>query len=266
MAKPEVTTFDLEDISKLIPQRPHAHVQLPSKGLYYDQTVVKDGVVELVPLSAREEKLIAGMRGNAVDEVIDTVLKRCLLTKIDPDDLLLSDRFYLLLVLRANSYGDAYNVSLECPYCGTSAKYVARIPKELTINYADPNNNFVIELPTSKLLVKYRYLTGKDQKEIKSYVETRKKQNVFEGDPAYIYTIAKHIVSVNNKTANMFTLVNLLEQLPAMDVAYFKDIYEESTPGVLTGITKTCVSCSREIETDLPITAEFFRPKYSAKK
>ena len=255
----------LDDLKTLIPARPYASVKLPSLGLYYDQSVVKDGCVELCPLSAREQKLIAGIRGHNVDDIIDTILSRCMKTEIDPDDLLVTDRFYLLLMLRSNSYGEDYNFELTCGSCSGIGHYSVKIPSDFEVVTSNPADSypFTITLPNSKLNITFRLLTGRDQKEIKLAAEKDEKKGVAgQGDPTYIYGIAKSILTVNGKKPNLLVALQLVERMSALDVNFLQEKIEEKTPGIIPVINKKCQKCGKDIETGLPISAEFFRPKF----
>lgn len=254
----------LEDLKTLLPPRPYASVKLPSLGLFYDQSVVKDGCVELCPLSAREEKLIAGIQGHNVDDIIDTILQRCMKTEIDPDDLLVTDRFYLLLMLRANSYGEEYGFELTCGKCNKPSRHSVNIPSSFEITWADPDKPypFIVELPQSKLSISFRLLTGKDTKSIKAAADKDEKKNLSgPGDSSFLYTLAKHIVAVNGKKpANFLVTLELVGRLSALDTRVLRDSFEEHTPGIIPVINVKCSFCGTEIETGLPISAEFFRP------
>lgn len=259
----------LDDLKTLIPPRPYASVPLPSLGLYYDQNVVKDGCVELCPLSAREQKLIAGIRGHNVDDIIDTILARCMKTQIDPDDLLVTDRFYLLLMLRSNSYGEDYNFELTCGSCSGVGQYSVKIPSDFEIVTSNPDDPypFNITLPDSKLNISFRLLTGRDQKEIKLAAEKDEKKGLAgQGDATYIYGIAKSILTVNGKKPNLLVALQLVERLSALDVNYLQEKVEEKTPGLIPVISKKCLKCGKDIEAGLPISAEFFRPKFRSEE
>jgi len=255
--------ISLDELISLIPKPVTALVDLPSKGLYYEDGLVQNGQLEIKPMSAREEKLVAGIKGNNVDDVIDVILSRCLVTKITPEQLLVTDRFYLLFALRANSYGEDYKFDLTCPSCESSAKYTVKIPGDLEVvppvdNEVEP---FYTTLPDSKLAIQFRLLRGKDTKVIKNYVEKEiKKGNYTDGDPGYIYRIAKHLVSVNGRALDMMTAMELVSRLSAKDCSFLKNQFDKRTPGLKTDIHVDCKICGKEITTDLPMTAEFFRP------
>ncbi len=262
MSKPESSQLQLEDLVLLQPKPVTALVDLPSKGIFYDPAKLKDGRIEVAPMSAREEKLVAGMRGSNIDEVIDSLLSRCIKSPITPDELIVTDRFYLLLQLRANSYGEVYNIELTCPYCETKGKYEVKLPSDLEVQYSLPDDHepFRVKLP-SGVIVGFRLLRGKDLRDIKSNSDkATSKGYAGEGDPSYLYRIAKQIVSINGKSLNMLVAQEFVSNMPALDSAALKSAYNKKTPGALTIIKKPCVSCTKEIQTELPMTAEFFRP------
>lgn len=265
MAREKTNTISLEDLASLIPKPPTGVCTLPSKGKFYDPEACPDGRLELMPMSGRTEKLIAGIRGNNVDEVIDTVLRRCLITKLDPDEMIITDRLFTLMVLRSNSYGEEYNFDLVCGNCDVKNKYAVNIPSDFPVEYAadDAHEPFEIILPVTGLKLNFRLLRGKDSKDIRKYVEAElEKMGGKDGDPAFNYRLAKSIVSVNGKSFdNILTALTFCEKLPAKDLRYFSNAIDEKTPGMLLTIKKDCSACGKKIETDLPITAEFFRPK-----
>jgi len=264
MKEQTASELTLDDLKVLLPPRPYASVKLPSLGLFYNQNVVKDGSVELCPLSAREEKLIAGIQSHNVDDIIDTLIRRCMKTEMDPDDLLVTDRFYLLMMLRANSYGEEYGFEIICDKCKKPSRHTVNIPSSFEITWADPKETypFAVELPQSKLAVTFRLLTGKDAKSIRAAAEKDEKKNLSgPGDPGFLYTLAKHIVSINGKTpANFLVTLELVSRLSALDTRVLRDAFEEKTPGIIPTINTKCSFCGTDIEMGLPISTEFFRP------
>ncbi len=266
MAKEKsLNSISMEDLVSLIPKQPTGVCVLPSKGRFYAPDVCPEGKIELMPMTGRTEKLIAGIRGNNVDDVIDTVLRRCLVTKLDPDEMLVTDRLYALMILRANSYGEEYNFDITCPYCEIKSKYTVNIPSEFSIDYAadDAKEPFEIVLPVTGLNITFKLLRGRDSKDVKHYTEKELEQNGNkEGDPSLIYRLSRSILTVNGKTFdNILTAIYFCEKLPIKDLRYFSMLIEEKTPGILLNVKKSCTTCGKKIETDLPITAEFFHPK-----
>lgn len=256
------TPLTLDDLATLLPKRVAVLATLPSKGLFYDKTIVLDDCVELIPMSAREEKLLAGASGPNVTEVINLLLERCLVTKIDPKDLLATDSYYLLLQLRANSYGEDYTFPITCYGCNTYHKYTIKIPGDLELTESSPKDKepFDCKLPKSGLMVQFRLLRNKDMMDIQRYTDMENKRglNSLDGDPGYLYRYAKHLVSVEGRKLDILTAVSFIEKLPAKDLKTLSKAIAKKTPGVSSLITVNCIKCDKELSAVLPSSAEFF--------
>lgn len=103
----------------------------PSTCLLPGGLIGDDGVVHreavIVPLSGREEELLADRRGDAPAARVTAVLARCVrrigTVAVTPDvarRLLVADRQFLLLKLREVTFGDRVVGTLACPWphCG----------------------------------------------------------------------------------------------------------------------------------------------------
>jgi hypothetical protein len=97
-------------------------------GGYTDEAGGLHREVELAPLSGREEELIASSMRQGYAAVLTMILSRCMrrLGSISPVPpplvrrLLVADRQYLLLKLRAMTFGDRVQATVGCPWtdCG----------------------------------------------------------------------------------------------------------------------------------------------------
>jgi hypothetical protein len=97
-------------------------------GGYIDKNSVFHQEVELVPLSGREEELLADMAIPGSASLVTTVLSRCIrrigtISPVSPEvarNLLVADRQYLLLKLREMTFGDQVLATIFCPWpdCG----------------------------------------------------------------------------------------------------------------------------------------------------
>lgn len=258
--------FTIDDLYKIVQKPVIAKVELPSRGKFYRADQTDFGVVQISPLDVHVEKLMSGSLGS-IDVVIDGFLEYCLKSNISPDDLLVVDRFFLLLALRANSYGELYPVQVSCTNCKKQGQYNIHFFNDLKIKYTDPTEKepFFVTLPISKMELGVRLLRGKDLKEIERFTQNELKAHPnTKGDPGYIYSLAKQLVSVNGcEFDNLLTKLALIENLSVKDLSVLKDFYNSIGPAVEGTITKVCNFCSKEFAFAMPITAEFFRFKSS---
>ncbi len=105
-------------------------------GGYIDRGVVVHREVELAPLTGREEELLAASQRRESASLVTTVLSRCIrrigaISPVSEDvtrSLLIGDRQYLLLKLRAATLGDRVRATIRCPWpdCG----------KQITVNFS----------------------------------------------------------------------------------------------------------------------------------
>lgn len=240
-------------------------VTLPSRGLYYPSIV--GGKVEIVPMKTGSEALLAGR--NDMVNIVNSLILKCVPTikevGLKPLDLLSGDRLFLLFMIRKFTYGSMYGFKIKCPNCPTTFRKEISIPDSLGVHEIPEG---VSEPYSAKLnngdTVGFRLLTGNDEVEIDRYRSQVLKRgwNEQDGDPAYQYTLARHIVSVNAQPVNLSeALAYVCEKMEGMDSAIFQDEIRTIEPGFSGNLEFQCISCGYEIETPVPVSPEFFRPK-----
>lgn len=237
--------------------------QLPSKGIYYGDQL-PNGDITVKPISAKEEKIFAGSRGSK-DNVISKFLKNCIVSDINPDDLLVGDRFYLIFMLRANSYGTEYGFQYQCPSCNLKFRHTIDILDDLDLKEtSEEKEPFQVTLPRSGDVISFRLLRGKDEQEIMRYSE-KKYKDVGGEDPTYFYRPARSITAINEEEINHPFGTNqvmiYLENLIGEDWAVLNDEMNRVDVGIDTNISVVCPRCSHEEDIDLPFSAEFFRSR-----
>lgn len=252
------------DLKNLIAPRQVATVMLPSRGVFYDKSLTKDGMVEVTPWTGRDVKLIAGMTGNNIDEVIDVLVGRCLVSKIPLSEMLTTDRFFLLVTLRANSFGEDYPVNASCGACGKTSKVTLKLPSDYGIEYVleEATEPFTVELPITGYKVAFRLPRGRDEAAVRSFVDKEYAKNPNAvGDVGLTYRMANQIVAINGqKMSSAEEALPIVDNLPAKDFFAFQDAYEKVIPGIIPITNKECVNCKATMEVGLPLTPSFFRP------
>jgi len=254
-------------------EAPVQFIRLPSRGLLYDG-LLPDGKLNVIPMTAREEKLLAGASGD-LTEVIDTIFQRCVVMGPDlkPSMFLSSDRFYTLLMLRATSYGQDYTFSVTCDACGFDFTKTVNIPDDFETIYLedDVQEPFEVVLPMSGKKVGFRLPRGSDEVMIAKYSERMlggrgKKRTVAkkQGDPAYIYRTALLIETLDNidvsDTQLMKDKIEFVEKLIGGDSMALQAAIRDNDCGIDTEMLERCPRCNKINEFIMPFTAEFFRP------
>lgn len=263
--------------------RPSIEVVLPSRGLPYDG-LIPHGVMNLHSMTTAEEKLFAGISKRAdFETVIDNLIRNCsdIPKGLKPEDLYVGDRAFLMMNIRAASYGAMYGFNLTCDNCKARWDHEIDITKDLEVREApeDHEDPFKVELPISGDTVTIRLFRGYDERLIIKYVDQQNRKVDIRkvGDPGYTYRMALHLLAVDsandpNDTFDETTAkgqilglaMKYIDSLAAGDSSAIRDELEARTPGIVLAVETSCPKCDHAVETGLPITAEFFRAKSAA--
>ena len=264
------------DVSFLEPvAKTMTSVLLPSRGILYTGELAK-GKVGLTAMTLLEEAMLSTM--DDTEKAVDNVIRRCILdpSHVDMRELIASDKFFLMLVLRAITFGSKYSFTWTCRNrvvrngiytpCGASNRFSVNIPDDFRIKTLNPEDKepYMVELPDSKRVIGVRLLRGFDEQEIDAYEKRLPEANKHEL-PAYV--VSRQIVSVDG---NQITpdipkekVLKFVASLSAKDIAVLRDKIEYYTPGIDTTVNVTCARCGNSISMDLPLSAGFFRPEPS---
>ena len=271
---------------------PWEEADLPSRGIYYGWP---DGIVQVKAMGTAAEKVLANQRLAQDGQSIDYLFNECVRLQggMDPTELLVGDRVFLLFYLRGITHGNVYEFLFTCPdeSCGeqsTQEYDLNNLAK--TIVYADPSlgkEPFDVLLPHMSSLFKrditagLRYLRAYDLNDIVARRRSRKKMfarpgmvrsrkdkptlsAVKEADDAITDNLVKMIVSLAGVT-DQFKIAEVVEKMHARDSAEIREWMREHTPGIDSTVIMTCPKCSKEYNIELPITESFFRPAKSGR-
>lgn len=167
-------------------------IPLPSNGECYPN---KLGNIRVSYLTASDENVITSPHLYRDGLVIDVLLKRKVLEDgIETDNLCSGDADAITLWLRATSYGTDFPISVEDPDSGKRIETVFDLTK---IKYkpfklkGDENGFFDFILPLSKDVVKFKFLTRKEERDIE-------KESIDSNDYAYNYNVTKLLNELKN--------------------------------------------------------------------
>ena len=129
-------------------RQPKLFIDLPSKGKWYDSTIVADEQYVQIPvfgMNAMDEIMFktpdALYSGDATAEVI----KSCIPTILDPWKLVGYDIDYILIAIRIATYGEGMPSETLCPYCATPAENEINLTAMLS-NFASYETEFYFDL------------------------------------------------------------------------------------------------------------------------
>ncbi|MEU6797693.1 hypothetical protein ABZ907_38875 [Nonomuraea wenchangensis] len=147
-------------------------------GGYWDAAGRLHREFELAPLTGREEELLAGA-GDAGPALVTTVLSRTVrrlgeISPVPPEvaaGLLIADRLYLLLRLRAASFGENVRADLFCPWqdCGQRISLAFSLADLPVVRSAAPAPVYTASTAEAGEAV-FRLPNGADQQELAASV------------------------------------------------------------------------------------------------
>jgi hypothetical protein len=258
------------DFSSFLP--PYQPVELPSRGKFYTSNpALKDGWVHVREYCAQEESLLAQMNRENVQHILNAIINNCLEgSNVTAEELTSEDAFYLLVWLRANSYGPSYDIEVECPHrdCAQQDTHIINLAN-LTINYLteeDPEEPITIVLPKTRIKVDVCCLRRSMELEAtKRQMTLKQMKGLHKGDTTDLLKRAYSISSVTTpdgqSTSDRLAIENLcLKYLPSADSLAIDESLEKFRHGVDVNIELTCNACGRPIFTVVPPGPEFFRP------
>lgn len=233
---------------------------LPSRGILYSGISPE---VVLRNMNTADEKMLLG----STPDALDLILKACIVTpkEINLDELISSDKHFLLLKLRIISYGSEYFVTARCPSCGAMPEYkidLDSLPVDyLSENFVEPYESF--ELPMGKQAIELRIPRIKDLNDADAKARRfHKKFTEAKGDMSYIYRLMTNIATVDGKTLPLPELQKFVEEMAVRDSSYMKNKMNKLKVGIDTEIIEECPKCNSDHKFELPITYDFFRTRY----
>lgn len=258
-----------------------SEITLPSRGLFYEEAI-PGGKLKLSSLTAKEQFIMSGEGMDALvklDEVLRGCVKEC---SVAVEDLLVSDRVYLLILLRIKSFpnGNIYEIPMRCGSCRFQYNHTVDLVRDLTVKvyekapdepeesyiYIDPEeikDPMVCVLPLSGHEITYRFLRGRDEKIIDADSKRFKSRTKEVSDPANVRRVSLMIRKVNGEELSPSDKFIYVKNMEAGDLNELAGEVEYNESGVELSITTVCNKCGYEQEVIMPFSADFFRPKFS---
>jgi rubredoxin len=242
----------------------HDHeVPLPSKGIPYPVGHPLHGVeyVTIRAMRSGDEDILLNQALFKSGKMFTEFIRACLISpKCDPRDMLVGDRFAILVAIRISGYGAEATSELRCPSCDTKSKVTFNM-NEFPIRYLDipsagdekDRNLFELRLPISKARVLVRFQDG--------HIEEQDfKRAAAGGAPDKVSDLLKRaIYSVNGETDRM-KIGFFCERMSPLDSDEIKKFLRDQEPKLLMERDWNCPTCGHSDTVRLPLQNALFRP------
>lgn len=223
---------------------------------------------ELSPLTGREEELLADRGGRPGAALVTAVLARCLarLGAVAPvseemaRELLVADRQFLLLQLRAATFGDRVEATLPCPWpgCGENVDVDFSLAAVPVTESADKGPTYRLELPPQAAYhdeagaehreVVFRLPNGGDQEQVAPLAATNEAR-------ALTVLLERCVLAIGSLAEPGPEAIERLS--PAARVAIERRM-EEVAPQVTLTMQVNCPECGRAFEMPFDLQDFFF--------
>jgi hypothetical protein len=241
-------------------------VPLPSGGKVYTAgtSLHNQDVVEIRPMTAREEDILTSRALIKKGTVISELIKACLVDRtINTSELLVGDRNAVMMAVRITGYGPDYDVEMECNECNVKNKQtfnLTELPiKKLEIDPIIPGQNiFEFVLPQTKKKVHFKFSTGRDEEESSALAEKQKKLGL-GNETGITSSLLQSIISIDG-IEDRFKISNFIKLMPARDSLALRMYMKNHEPGVTMKQETVCPSCGNAEEVNMPLGITFLWP------
>lgn len=248
---------------------------LPSGGKLYlteeGKPIFPEGIVRVRPMTTQEEQLLSSVKTRASrDQVMFSLVGQCIVkedaAKMPIEDYLVGDVLYMLMVLRAVTWGPEYMFEVKCgePNCGKKFMVEIKTPEDLRVfafgEEEEVTETFPAELPISEVKLTLRLLKVADEKAIAEYARKQGKDQTQVAP----FRFARHIVKWDDKELSPAEMQRKYLTLHARDAETLRDAISDADCGIDLALTKECLFCGSENDVDFEFTSDFFSSKSSA--
>jgi hypothetical protein len=241
-------------------------VPLPSCGKVYppEMSLHNQDVVEIRPMTAREEDILTSRALIKKGTVITELIKACLVDRsINTSDLLVGDRNALMMAIRITGYGPDYTTEMDCDECSSKNQQTFNLSdlpiKKLEIDPVIQGQNiFEFLLPRTKKKVRFKFSTGRDEEEASILAEKQKKLGL-GAETGVTTSLMQSILSIDG-IEDRVKISNFIKFMPAQDSLALRNYMREHEPGVLMKQETVCPACGNTEEVNMPLGINFLWP------
>ena len=254
---PPVSNYGMADDEFKVPTE---IIELPSRGLFYPN---RKSTVEIKYMTAEEDNILFSEDLIKSGKVLDVLLENVIKDKdLRPDDMLSGDRNYVLIEARRTGLGDEYKPGkIKCESCGENFSPIVDLSKLVarTISLEPDSEGFYeVELPVTKIVLKFRLLRGSDEKRLSKALE--KKTGNAKVNKLITERYLLQIMEVNGNRDKTY-INRFITAMPTKDSLFFREYNRQVEPGIDLNYEFECSNCGHLQERDVPITSKLFYPE-----
>ena len=234
---------------------PTEFVDLPSKGLVYDQSnPLSKGVVEMKYMTAKEEDILTNQNYISKGTVLDELIKSLIVSDVRYEDLIVGDKNALLVAARILGYGKEYKFEWGGDEYDIDLTTIENKPIDES-KFKPGINEFDFILPSTGIPISFKLLTGNDEKKINAELEGLKKIN--KNFSPELSTRLKYMITSINGNRDSKDIRHFIDnQLLARDSRALREYIKEVQPDV----DLTFFPDGSETKVSIPIGLSFFWP------
>lgn len=221
-------------------ETPTYKIKLPSTGK----------MVEFRPFLVKEEKLLLmmseGKNTKETNALIKKLLKSCVLTDLDVEQLTTFDLEYLFISLRSKSVGEEVSLIVKCENCETQCPCEVNLDEDV---FVQEGEKIDFKIPISNNIgIEMRYPTINDISDEMSPIELLSNciKNIY--DDSTVHDVSDY----TNREIQEF-----VESLSMKDIQKIQKFFE-SLPKVKCKLNFTCQNCETENKLEVEGINNFF--------
>ena len=236
-------------------------IDLPSQGKVYPKdSPLSDGKIELKYMTTKEEDILMSQnlikKGVVIDKLIDSLI---VTDGVKQDDLLLGDKNAVLVAARILAYGPEYTVKISNPQNPDQQIEhtfdLSQCPfKEANEDVDYSGNSFDYTTVVGKTKLKFRLLTGKEEKLIEKDIE----QSAKFGYDAGISTRLRYMITEVDGDSTPEMITSYTQNMLARDSMHLRNEIKNVTPDI--ELTQEIDLGGESVKVDIPMTVGFFWP------
>ena len=239
---------------------PTEMIDLPSEGKVYSKdSPLSSGKLEIKYMTAREEDILTSQNLISKGIVIEKLIETLIVTKgVCVDDLVLGDKNAVMVAARILAYGPEYEAEVRDPSTGGLINHTfnltecpfKKLPKDVS------GNGFEVKLPISKATVKFKILTGNEERLINTEIEAIKKSGS-SVSPELTTRLKYSIIEVDGETER--PMINkFVDTLLSRDSLFLRREISKVSPDIV--MESEIQLGGKAVKVNIPMTVDFFWP------